>query len=242
MNNNELLDILAFGAHPDDVELAASGTILKHINMGKRVGIIDLTRGEMGTRGTASERDAEATESSNILGLHVRENLKFRDCFFKIDEEHLLKVIEQIRRFRPSIVLCNAVNDRHPDHSRASRLISRACFLSGLSKIKTSFKNLDQHAFRPNAVYHYIQDYWIDPDFIVDVSPFFDLKMKAILSFKSQFYNPDSKLPETPISTKNFMDSVKARAVAFGRYIGADYGEGFTAERCIGVDDITILK
>ncbi|MBG16102.1 MAG: bacillithiol biosynthesis deacetylase BshB1 [Crocinitomicaceae bacterium] len=242
MNQKELLDILAFGAHPDDVELAASGTILKHISMGKRVGVVDLTRGEMGTRGSANDRDLEAKASSKILGLHARENLGFKDCFFENDKDHLLKVIQVIRRFRPKVILCNAVTDRHPDHSRASELVSRACYLSGLSKITTSFDNSAQKPFRPNAVYHYIQDYWVDPDFIVDISNFFDTKMKAILVFKTQFYSLDSKLPETPISTESFIDSIKARAVALGRYIGTDYAEGFTVERFIGVDDITKLK
>ena len=242
MNQKELLDILAFGAHPDDVELAASGTILKHISMGKRVGVVDLTRGEMGTRGSANDRDLEAKASSKILGLHARENLGFKDCFFENDKDHLLKVIQVIRRFRPKVILCNAVTDRHPDHSRASELVSRACYLSGLSKITTSFNNSAQKSFRPNAVYHYIQDYWVDPDFIVDISNFFDTKMKAILVFKTQFYSLDSKLPETPISSKSFIDSIKARAVALGRYIGTDYAEGFTVERFIGVDDITKLK
>ena len=242
MNQKESLDILAFGAHPDDVELAASGTILKHISMGKRVGVVDLTRGEMGTRGSANDRDLEAKASSKILGLHARENLGFKDCFFENDKDHLLKVIQVIRRFRPKVILCNAVTDRHPDHSRASELVSRACYLSGLSKITTSFNNSAQKSFRPNAVYHYIQDYWVDPDFIVDISNFFDTKMKAILAFKTQFYSPDSKLPETPISTESFIDSIKARAVTLGRYIGTDYAEGFTVERFIGVDDITKLK
>ena len=242
MNQIESLDILAFGAHPDDVELAASGTILKHIALGKKVGVVDLTRGEKGTRGTANDRDLEAKESSKILGLNVRENLGFEDCFFENNQENLLKVISVIRRFRPKIVLCNAVSDRHPDHSRASELVSRACYLSGLSKIETSFDNANQQEFRPSAVYHYIQDYWLEPDFIVDISDFFDKKMEAILAFKTQFYNPASNLPETPISSKNFLESIKARAVALGRYIGADYGEGFTAERYIGVEDITKLN
>ena len=239
--NPEKLDILAFAAHPDDVELAASGTILKHISMGKKVGIVDLTRGEMGTRGSAEQRDQEAAEASKVLGVHFRENLMLADCFFEVNEHSLNKIIEQIRRFKPKVVLCNAVSDRHPDHGRASELVSRACFLSGLSKVKTTFHGASQQHYRPYAVYHYIQDHWLNPDFVVDISAFYDKKIESILSFKSQFYDPNSKEPLTPISSEGFLESVKARAVALGRYINVDYAEGFTVERFIGVHDITEL-
>ena len=240
--NIDTLDILAFAAHPDDVELAASGTIIKHISLGKKVGIVDLTRGEMGTRGTVKEREEEASKSSEIMGIHARVNLGLRDCFFQESEEDLIKVIEQIRRFSPDVVLCNAIKDRHPDHSRASSLVSRACFLAGLKKIKTSYNGKQQVAFRPNAVYHYIQDRWVDPDFIVDVSAFYDKKIQAILAFKSQFFNPESTEPVTPISSEDFIESVKAKDLVLGRFVNAKYGEGFTVERFLGVDDITKLK
>lgn len=240
--DTKTLDILAFAAHPDDVELATSGTIIKHISLGKKVGVVDLTRGEMGTRGSAKDREIEAGESSKIMGISTRINLGLSDCFFEENEGNLLKIIAQIRRFRPEIVLCNAVKDRHPDHSRASKLVSRACYLAGLLKIKTSHNGQNQDAFRPNAVYHYIQDRWIDPDFIVDVSPFYDKKIQAILAFKSQFFNPDSTEPDTPISSESFIESIKAKDMVLGRFINAKYGEGFTVERFLGVDDITKLK
>ncbi len=242
MEEKVTLDILAFAAHPDDVELAASGTVVKHISMGKRVGIVDLTKGEMGTRGTVEDRAAEAAESTKILGLSARVNLGLRDCFFDENEQDLLKIVEQIRRFNPKIVLCNAISDRHPDHSRASSLVSRACFLAGLQKVKTNFNGNQQVAFRPEAVYHYIQDRWVDPDFIVDVTAYYDKKIQSILAFKSQFFDPESVEPETPISSEGFIDSIKAKDMVLGRFINAKYGEGFTVERFLGVEDITKLK
>ena len=235
------LDILAFAAHPDDVELAASGTIIKHVQMGKKTGIIDLTQGEMGTRGNAEIRAEESSLASEILGISVRENLGFADAFFEVNNENLLKIIQKIRKYRPNIVLCNAVSDRHPDHSRASELVSRACFMSGLKKIKTFEDNEEQGSFRPHAVYHYIQDRWIDPDFIVDITDTYDLKIEAIKCFKSQFFNPDSNEPETPISTHHFLKSIESRAISLGRYIDNEYGEGFTTERFIGINDLTNL-
>ena len=241
MNQDIKLDILAFGSHPDDVELAASGTILKHIALGKSVGVIDLTLGEMATRGNVEGRIKEVNISSKILGLNIRENLDLGDCFFEVQKKELIKVIQQIRRFQPDIVLCNATMDRHPDHARGGELVSRACYLAGLRKIKTSWENNTQQIHRPNAVYHYIQDHWIDPDFIVDVSDYFNLKLEAIKSYKSQFFNPESNEPTTPISTESFLKSIEAKGITLGRYINADYGEGFTCERFIGVKDITTL-
>jgi len=242
MKEKVTLDILTFAAHPDDVELAASGTVVKHVSMGKTVGVVDLTKGEMGTRGTVEQRAAEAAESTKILGLSARVNLGLKDCFFDENEQDLLKIVEQIRRFNPKIVLCNAISDRHPDHSRASSLVSRACFLAGLQKIKTNFNGSQQVAFRPDAVYHYIQDRWVDPDFIVDVTAYYDKKIQSILAFKSQFFNPDSVEPETPISSEGFIDSIKAKDMVLGRFINAKYAEGFTVERFLGVEDITKLK
>ena len=241
MNHEDQIDVLAFGAHPDDVELAAGGTVLKHVSMGKTVVIVDLTQGEMGTRGTVKDRQREANDSSKILGITNRVNLDLGDCFFEVSNHELIKVIEQIRRFRPKIVLCNAIKDRHPDHGRGGALVSRACYLSGLSKISTQLNGANQESHRPNAVYHYIQDRWIDPDIIVDVSDFFEDKLKAIKAFKSQFYDPNSKEPETPISGEDFLKSIKARAIGLGRYINKSYGEGFTAERYMGTDDLTRL-
>lgn len=188
MKEKVTLDILAFAAHPDDVELAASGTVVKHVSMGKTVGVVDLTKGEMGTRGTVEQRAAEAAESTKILGLSARVNLGLKDCFFDENEQDLLKIVEQIRRFNPKIVLCNAISDRHPDHSRASRLVSRACFLAGLQKIKTNFNGSQQVAFRPDAVYHYIQDRWVDPDFIVDVTAYYDKKNSINTCFQISIF------------------------------------------------------
>lgn len=236
------LDILAFGAHPDDVELGCSGTLAKEISLGKKVGIIDLTRGELGTRGTAEIRDKEAEEAAKILNVSVRENLNFRDGFFKNDEKHQLEIIRIIRKYQPEIVLCNAIDDRHIDHPKGSKLVSDACFLSGLQKIETSLDNSIQNAWRPKLVYHYIQWKNIEPDFAVDITGFMDVKMKSILAYSSQFYDPNSDEPETPITSKNFLDSVKYRAQDLGRLIGTDFAEGFTVERCLAVSSLTDLK
>lgn len=236
------LDILAFGAHPDDVELGCAATLAKEISLGKKVGIIDLTRGELGTRGTAEIRDKEAEEAAKILKVSVRENLNFRDGFFKNNEKHQLEIIRIIRKYQPEIVLCNAIDDRHIDHPKGSKLVSDACFLSGLQKIETSLDNTIQQPWRPKQVYHYIQWKNITPDFVVDVSGFMDIKMKAILAYSSQFYDPNSDEPETPITSKNFLDSVKYRAQDLGRLIGADFAEGFTVERCLAVSSLGNLK
>ena len=236
------LNILAFGAHPDDVELGCSGTIAKEISLGKNVGIIDLTRGELGTRGTAQTRDEEAAEAAKILGVSVRENLNFRDGFFINDEAHQLKVIQAIRKFQPDIVLCNAVTDRHIDHGKGSKLVSDACFLSGLIQIKTELNGEAQQAWRPKLVYHYIQWQTIEPDFAVDISGFMDKKMDSVLAYGSQFYDPNSKEPVTPITSKNFLNSVIYRAQDLGRLVGVEYAEGFTVERYLTVNSLGDLK
>jgi bacillithiol biosynthesis deacetylase BshB1 len=232
------LDILVFAAHPDDVELACSGTVLKHISLGYKVGIVDLTRGELGTRGTAEIRAVETVAASKILGIHVRENLGFRDGYFEIDGEHLNAVIRIIRTYQPEIILANAASDRHPDHKRAGDLVSRANFLSGLLKIETG--GLEH--WRAKAVYRYIQDNFIQPDLVVDISGFEHQKMEAIKAFKSQFFDPNSSEPATPISRADFLDFILGRAKQFGRQINTEYGEGFTVERYVGVDDLLQLK
>lgn len=235
------LDILAFAAHPDDVELSASGTVLKHIAAGKKVGIIDLTQGELGSRGTKDTRKEEAEASSEILGLSVRHNLKMADGFFENNEENKRLIIEQIRKYKPDIILANAISDRHPDHGRAAALVSEATFLSGLVKVETKLEGVSQDPHRPAAIYHYIQDYYMKPDLVVDVTDFFDQKMQSILAFKTQFFDPDSSEPETPISGKDFLDFIESRMRQFGRPIGVKYAEGFTTERFIGADLLTDL-
>ncbi len=232
------LDILAFGAHPDDVELGCAGTILKEISLGKKVGIIDLTRGELGTRGSASTRDQEAAAAAKILGLSARENLGMRDGFFINDEKHQLEVIKMIRKYRPEIVLCNAEDDRHIDHGKGSKLVSDACFLSGLVKIETTHEGEVQLAWRPKLVYHYIQWKNSIPDFVVDITGFTDLKIASILAYSSQFYDPSSKEPESPISSKNFLESLNYRSRDLGRLIGVDHAEGFTVERYLAVNSL----
>ncbi len=236
------LDVLLFAAHPDDVELSCSGTVLKHISLGYKVGIIDLTRGELGSRGSAQIRATESKHASEILGIHQRENLGFRDGFFEIDETHLLKVIEVIRKYQPEIVLINAKIDRHPDHKRGGDLVSRACFLSGLVKIETNLDGENQEKWRPKVVYRYIQEQYYEPDFVVDISGFEDKKLDAIKAFSSQFYDPNSTEPTTPISKSDYLDFVVARMKQFGTQINTTYGEGFTTERYIGVDDLFDLK
>ncbi len=231
------LNILVFAAHPDDAELSCSGTILKHISLGYKVGIIDLTRGELGSRGSAEIRDSEAKKAASVLGLTIRDNLDLGDGFFEIDQTSLVALIKKIREYRPDIVFCNAPNDRHPDHGRASKLASRACFLSGLSKIDTN-----QEVWRPRAVYHYIQDRYIKPDFSVDITEFWDKKLESIHAFSSQFFDPNSDEPETPISSKEYLQYIEGRAVQFGREINVKYAEGFTVERVIGVDDVLALR
>ena len=232
------LDILAFGAHPDDVELGCAGTILKEISLGKTVGIIDLTRGELGTRGSAEIRDKEATNAAAILGVSARENLEMKDGFFVNDEKHQLEIIKMIRKYRPEIVLCNAVDDRHIDHEKGSKLVSDACFLSGLVKVETELKGDAQQAWRPKVVYHYIQWKNIVPDFVVDITGFTDKKIEAILAYSSQFYDANSKEPESPITSKNFLESLNYRSRDLGRLTGVDYAEGFTVERYLAVNSL----
>ncbi len=235
------LDILAFGAHPDDVELGCSGTIAKEISLGKKVGIVDLTRGELGTRGSVEIRNAESAEATLLLGVSIRENLNMRDGFFVNDETHQMKVIEMIRKYQPEIVLCNAIDDRHIDHGKGSKLVSDACFLSGLRQIETQYEGKKQDAWRPKVVYHYIQWKNIEPDFVVDISDFMEVKMRSILAYSSQFYNPNTNEPESPISSKNFLDSVRYRAQDLGRIIGKDFAEGFTVERYLAVNSLSDL-
>lgn len=232
------LDILAFGAHPDDVELGCAGTILKEISFGKTVGIIDLTRGELGTRGSAEIRDQEATNAAAILGVSARENLEMKDGFFVNDEKHQLEIIKMIRKYRPEIVLCNAIDDRHIDHEKGSKLVSDACFLSGLVKVETELEGDAQQAWRPKLVYHYIQWKNIVPDFVVDITGFTDKKIEAILAYSSQFYNANSKEPESPITSKNFLESLNYRSKDLGRLAGVDHAEGFTAERYLAVNSL----
>jgi len=232
------VDILAIGVHPDDVELSCSGTLAKHIAMGKTVGILDLSLGELGTRGSAELRTKEALQASKILGAAFRTQLNFKDGFFENNEVHQKQIIEQIRKHQPELVLCNAVNDRHPDHGRSAKLAADACFYSGLVKIETKHNGKAQKAWRPKAVYHYIQDYFIHPHFVVDVSPYLQLKHMSIMAFSSQFYSPDSKEPETPISSKEFLDSLDAKMAVFGRAIGVKYAEGFTVNRYPGINSL----
>lgn len=226
------VDILAFGAHPDDVELGCGGSICSAISQGFKVGIVDLTNGELGTRGTPEIRKKESNEASEILGVSFRKNLDFKDGFFVNDKEHQLKVVEVLREHRPSIVLCNAIKDRHIDHPKGSELVSDASFLSGLSKIKTNYENSkNQPSWTPKHVYHYIQWYDIEPNLVIDISEFQEKKMRAIMAYNSQFYNSKSKEPNTPISSKNFLESIKQRDQNFGRISGVVAAEGFTVER-----------
>lgn len=235
------LDILAFGAHPDDVELGCGGTIAKEISLGKKIGIVDLTRGELGTRGSVEIRNQESAAAAKILGVSVRENLDMRDGFFVNDEAHQLKIIEMIRKYQPEIVICNAIDDRHIDHGKGSKLVSDACFLSGLIKIETEHKGQKQTVWRPKLVYHYIQWKSIKPDFVVDISGFNDKRVEAILAYSSQFYNPNSTEPETVIASKNFLESLDYRPKELGRLVGTDYAEGFTVERYVAVNSLDDL-
>ena len=236
------LDILVFAVHPDDAELGCSGTILKHIALGKKVGIVDFTRGELGTRGTAETRDEEAADSAKILGLHARENLRFKDGFFKNDETHQLEVIKMIRKYQPEIILTNALHDRHPDHGKAGDLANDAIFLSGLIKVESQLDGVIQDAWRPRLVLQYIQDRYIKPDIIVDITEYMDKKEQSIRAFKTQFDSLDNSEPQTYISSPEFLDSVTGRAREFGKQIGAKYGEGFTSRKLLGVDNLFNLS
>lgn len=233
------LDILAFGAHPDDVELSCGGTLLLHQSRGKKIGIVDLTRGEMGTRGTPEIRMQESVAASKVLKLETRENLGFADCFFRNDNEHRMKVISTIRKYQPEIVIANAVRDRHPDHGRAAQLVAESCFHAGLVKVETSENGKPQSAWKVKALYHYIQDRNIVLDFVVDISDWMEKKLEAILCYKSQFYNPASSEPQTALTGKNFLDiAVRSRNAELGRGIGVTFAEGFTVSRIPGVKDL----
>lgn len=233
------LDILAIGSHPDDVELNCGGTLAKEVSRGKKVGILDLTRGELGSNGSADLRDVEAANAAKILGVHTRENLAFRDGFFVNDETHQLKIIEVIRKYKPEVVLCNAVSDRHIDHAKGSKLASDACFLSGLMRIRTTLNGVEQKHWRPKQVYHYIQWESLKPDIVFDISGFNTVKVDAVKAYESQFYKSEaSEAAKTPISNKNFLDSVTYRGRDLGRIIGVDHAEGFTVERYPAVDSV----
>jgi bacillithiol biosynthesis deacetylase BshB1 len=239
------LDILAIGVHPDDVELSCSGTLLKHIDLGYKVGLLDLTRGELGTRGSAETRDVEAEDARKIIGALVRENVGMADGFFTHNEENLRKIIRVIRQYQPEVVFLNAIDDRHPDHGRASKLCSDACFLSGLIKIQTvDNQNVVQDAWRPKYVYHYIQDRSLKADFVIDISAYMDKKIESVLAYKTQFFqgNENDNEPQTPISGKNFLESLKAKDRVYGRLINAEFGEAFTTERPVGVSNVFELS
>ena len=236
------LDILVIAAHPDDAELGCSGTIAAHVAKGYKVGIVDLTQGEMGTRGTPEIRLEESAAASKVLGLAARENMGFKDIYFKDDEYHQLELIKMIRKYRPEIVLANAVTDRHPDHGKGASLATHACFMSGLRRIETTLDGVEQEAWRPKFVYHYIQNNYIEPDFIVDITPHWDTKIASIMAFKSQFYDPSSQEPLSFISSPEFLPFIESRARELGHRIMTKYGEGFTVERFIGVSDLFDLK
>jgi N-acetylglucosamine malate deacetylase 1 len=232
------LDILAIAAHPDDAEISCSGTLLKAVADGKKVGILDLTKGELGSRGSAEIRMSESAASSKVLQLSARENLALKDGFFSYEEESIKLIIQQIRRFQPDIVLCNAPSDRHPDHGRASKLTKDACFYSGLLKIETEWEGSQQLHWRPGVIYSYIQDYYLEPDFVVDITEFWDKKMEALQCFSSQFFDPKSSEPKTPISGEEFFEFLRARAMQYGRPSGFMLAEGFIAERPIGLKSL----
>ena len=236
------LDLLVFASHPDDAELGCGGTIIKNVMQGKKVGIVDLTRGELGTRGNEELRSRESAAASKVLGITVRENLGFADGFFRNDRDHQLTVISVIRKYQPEIILCNARTDRHPDHGRAGELVSNSNYYAGLIKIKTSHLGESQQCWRARGIFHYIQDRYIRPDFVLDITDVMEKKMKSIHAYKSQFYSELSKEPDTPISSKEFIESLFARATEFGRPIGVKYAEGFTAERITGVNSLFDLK
>jgi len=237
------LDILVLSVHPDDAELGCSGTILKHIALGKKVGIVDLTRGELGTRGSAEIRDKEAAAAAKILGLTVRENLGLPDGFFQNAPEYQLKVIAAIRKYQPDIVITNAYHDRHPDHGRASELVEASAFLAGLRKIETHFDGELQAAWRPNLLLHFIQDRYVQPDIVIDVTAYWDKKIESILAYGSQFFNPDwENEPQTYISSPEFIKIIEARAIEYGKVIQVKYAEGFTSRKILGVDNLFDLR
>ncbi len=241
------IDLLAIGVHPDDVELSCCGTILKHLSLGKTAGLLDLTRGELGSRGTADIRDKEAADSASIMGVSFRENLRMADGFFQYTQDNLLKIVAVIRKYQPEIVLANSIDDRHPDHGRAAKLCADACFYSGLKRIETkdAAGNPQEH-WRPKAVYHYIQDKRIEPDFVVDITGFMDKKLECMQAFSSQFFNPKvagyEDEPQTPISGEAFFEYIRASGRVFGRPLGVEFAEGFTTNRTLGVGNLFHLK
>ncbi|RYD56534.1 MAG: bacillithiol biosynthesis deacetylase BshB1 [Sphingobacteriales bacterium] len=236
------LHILAIGVHPDDLELSAAGTLIKHARMGQQVGILDLTYGELGTRGSAELRKQEAQDAAKVMGLAVREGADMRDGFFVNDEAHQLKLVHYIRKYQPDIVIANALADRHPDHGRAGKLIADACFLAGLRKIETLLHGQPQEAWRPTRVFHMIQDRFAEPSFIVDVSDTHTTKMEAIKCYKSQFHDPNSDEPMTYIASEGFLNAIEARSSLLGKRIGAKYGEGFVSENVPGIADLDRLQ
>lgn len=238
------LDILAFGAHPDDVELGCGGTLIASVQSGKKVGVIDLTLGELGTRGSVAERRMEAANAAKILGASIRVNLELPDGFFVNDQDTQLQIIAMIRKYQPEIVLCNALEDRHPDHGRAAALVSDASFLSGLSKIQTLEDGKPQKAWRPKYLFHYIQSRYLQPDFVFDISKQIDLKMESVLAHKTQFFDPNNQESNTFISSNSFLEFVKGRSKEFGQQIGVDYAEGFISKKMLGIQsfDQFILK
>lgn len=235
------LHILAIAVHPDDVELGCAGTLIKHAQKGQAVGIIDLTRGELGTRGTPELRLQEAQNAADVMGLVMRENLTMRDGFFRNDEEHQMQLISYIRKYQPDIVIANALDDRHPDHGRAGKLIADACFLSGLSKVETELNGENQKAWRPKRVFHMIQDRVHEPTFLVDISGVFEQKMESIKCYKSQFHNPDSNEPTTYIATQNFLEQIRYRDALLGKRIGKEYAEGYVSLNTTGIADLDSL-
>lgn len=227
------VDLLVISAHPDDAEISAAGTIIKAVKEGKVVALVDLTQGERGTRGNAELRMAEAENASKIMGSHYRENLKMADCFFSDTQENKMLIIDAIRKYKPEIVFTNSLRDRHPDHAKAAKLVADSCFYAGLPKIESNFS-----AWRPRAVYHFNQDYYNTPDFVIDITEHIDQKIETLKAFSSQFFDPNSQEPKTPISGEEFFDFIKGRAIDFGRFAGYQYGEGFVASRPMGMRDI----
>lgn len=235
------LDILAFGVHPDDVELGCAGTIMAAIDQGKKVGIVDLTRGELGTRGTPATRTQEAAAAANIMGVSIRENLNMADGFFANDEAHQRKIISIIRKYKPDIILANAPEDRHPDHGRSAKLVSDAAFLSGLRKVESMLDGVAQEVWRPAYTFHYIQDRFIQPSFVIDITKYMDRKIEAVLAYSTQFNSPDNSEPQTYISSPQFLETVKARALMLGKRIGVGYAEGYITEKIIGFSNFDAI-
>ena len=235
------LDVMAIGVHPDDVELSCAGVLLAEKRKGRATGIIDLTQGELGTRGTAQTRSDEAKAAAGILAVDIRENLGMADGFFQNDKTHQLQIVQVLRKYQPEIVLCNAPEDRHPDHGRSAKLVEEAAFLSGLMKIETYDNGSLQQPWRPKFVFNYIQDRFLQPDFVIDISDVFETKLESIRAYATQFHNPEVEGPQTYISTPDFLDSIIYRAKMFGKMIGVKYAEGFITEKKIGISSLDAL-